>query len=214
VHGLSRLVGSDLRTCHRFWLDYDQTVLGLQQLARYGLRVEIRVVLHALTIPRLPELAEYIYRNLTFAEHVALMGLENIGYAPRNMDKLWIDPADYQDQRTNWNRQSRFCLRGGCTFRFITTSYVFFENRFGSLHANRFPIGRTYTWMNAASAAFAINAVAFSSGPQSCIVLIFTRCLRLANPRLAWRFVIVAISKVLMAVMFQNHFDRKLVRFP
>lgn len=77
---------------------FDQTVLGLQQLARYDLRVEIRVVLHAVTVPRLVELADYIYRNLTFAEHIALMGLENIGYAPRNMDKLWIDPADYQDQ--------------------------------------------------------------------------------------------------------------------
>jgi hypothetical protein len=31
-------------------------------------------------------------------EHIALMGLENIGYAPRNMDALWIDPYDYQDQ--------------------------------------------------------------------------------------------------------------------
>jgi His-Xaa-Ser system radical SAM maturase HxsC len=77
---------------------FDQTVLGLQQLARYGLRVEIRVVLHAITIPRLPDLADYIYRNFPFTEHVALMGLENIGYAPRNMEKLWIDPADYQDQ--------------------------------------------------------------------------------------------------------------------
>ena len=44
------------------------------------------------------QLAEYIYRNLAFAEHVALMGLENIGYAPRNMDSLWIDPHDYQQQ--------------------------------------------------------------------------------------------------------------------
>jgi His-Xaa-Ser system radical SAM maturase HxsC len=77
---------------------FDQTVLGLHQLARFGVRVEIRVVLHAITVPRLPHLAEYIYRNLTFAEHIALMGLENIGYAPRNMDKLWIDPHDYQDE--------------------------------------------------------------------------------------------------------------------
>jgi His-Xaa-Ser system radical SAM maturase HxsC len=77
---------------------FDQTVIGFHQLARYGIRVEIRVVLHAITIPRLTQLAEYIYRNLTFAEHVALMGLENIGYAPRNMDRLWIDPHDYQDQ--------------------------------------------------------------------------------------------------------------------
>src|SRR5581483_6912207 len=77
---------------------FDQTVLGLHQLARNGVRIEIRVVLHALTIPRLERLAEYIYRNLTFAEHIALMGLEHIGYAPRNMDKLWIDPFDHQDQ--------------------------------------------------------------------------------------------------------------------
>lgn len=77
---------------------FDQTMMGLHQLARYGLRIELRVVLHAVTVQRLPQLAEYIYRNLTFVEHVALMGLEHIGYAPRNMDKLWIDPHDYQDQ--------------------------------------------------------------------------------------------------------------------
>jgi len=26
------------------------------------------------------------------------MGLENIGYAPRNMKELWIDPYDYQEE--------------------------------------------------------------------------------------------------------------------
>lgn len=75
---------------------FDQTVMGLHQLARWGQRVEVRVVLHALTIRRLTNLAEYIYRNLTFVEHVALMGLETIGYTPRNLDHLWIDPYDYQ----------------------------------------------------------------------------------------------------------------------
>ncbi len=95
-------VYSDDSTIHDYVVQaqgaFDQTVIGLQQLARFGVRVEIRVVLHAITVPRLLQLAEYIYRNLTFAEHIALMGLENIGYAPRNMDKLWIDPHDYQDQ--------------------------------------------------------------------------------------------------------------------
>ena len=95
-------VYSDDSTIHDYVVQaqgaFDQTVIGLQQLARFGVRVEIRVVLHAITVPRLPQLAEYIYRNLTFAEHIALMGLENIGYAPRNMDKLWIDPHDYQNQ--------------------------------------------------------------------------------------------------------------------
>lgn len=76
---------------------FDQTVLGLHQLARYGIETEIRVVLHALTIPRLTRLAEYICRNLTFVHHVAFMGMEHIGHAPRNMKELWIDPVDYQE---------------------------------------------------------------------------------------------------------------------
>jgi His-Xaa-Ser system radical SAM maturase HxsC len=77
---------------------FDQTIIGLHQLARHGVEIEIRVVLHALTIPRLELLAEYICRNLTFVHHVSLMGMEHIGYAPRNMNELWIDPIDYQDQ--------------------------------------------------------------------------------------------------------------------
>ena len=93
---------SDVATDHDYIVQakdaFDQTVMGLHNLARWGQRIEIRVVLHAQTVGRLPELAEFIYRNLTFAEHVALMGLEHIGYTPRNVDLLWVDPYDYQDQ--------------------------------------------------------------------------------------------------------------------
>jgi His-Xaa-Ser system radical SAM maturase HxsC len=77
---------------------FDQTVMGLHQLARYSVPVEIRVVLHRLTIPRLPQLAEYVYRNFPFVAHVALMGLEPTGYTPRNKEILWIDPVEYQDK--------------------------------------------------------------------------------------------------------------------
>jgi len=77
---------------------FDQTLLGLHQLARWGQAIEIRVVLHKISVPRLPQLAEYIYRNLPFVSHVALMGLEPTGYMPRNKEKLWIDPTEYQDE--------------------------------------------------------------------------------------------------------------------
>lgn len=77
---------------------FDQTVAGLHQAARNGIRVEIRVVLHRLTLPRLAKLAEYIFRNFTFVEHIALMGLEYTGYTPRNIDELWVDPVEYQDE--------------------------------------------------------------------------------------------------------------------
>lgn len=77
---------------------FNQTVLGLHNLARYQQRVEIRIVLHKLSVPRLVKLAHYIYKNLPFAEHVAFMGLEYIGYTPHNIDKLWIDPYDYMNE--------------------------------------------------------------------------------------------------------------------
>lgn len=75
-----------------------QTVLGFHNLARYNQRLELRVVLHKQTIPRLTRLAKYIYKNLPFVEHIALMGLEHIGYTPHNFEKLWIDPYDYQNE--------------------------------------------------------------------------------------------------------------------
>jgi len=77
---------------------FEQTVIGLQNLDRYDVRVEIRVVLHALSIPRLPQLANFIARNFPFASHIALMGLEMFGLVHKNLNQLWIDPADYQQE--------------------------------------------------------------------------------------------------------------------
>ncbi len=77
---------------------FDQTIQGLYQLARYEQPVEIRVVLHKLTIPRLNDLAHFIYRNLPFASHVALMALEITGFTRPNLNKLWIDPYEYQPE--------------------------------------------------------------------------------------------------------------------
>lgn len=76
---------------------FHQTIRGIYNLARYNIRTEIRIVLHKQTIPRLKKTVEYIYKNMPFVEHVALMGLEIEGYTPHNLDKLWIDPYDYQD---------------------------------------------------------------------------------------------------------------------
>jgi His-Xaa-Ser system radical SAM maturase HxsC len=77
---------------------FEDTVLGLLNLGRYQVPVEIRVVLHQHTYARLPQLAEFIYRNLTFASHVTFMGLEMMGFAVSNLDSLWIDPWDYRRQ--------------------------------------------------------------------------------------------------------------------
>jgi len=93
---------SDLPWEHDFVVQsrsaFSETLRGLLNLARWRQRIEIRVVLHAHTVSRLPQLAAFIRRNLTFVEHVALMGLEHVGFAVGNMRGLWIDPADYQHE--------------------------------------------------------------------------------------------------------------------
>jgi His-Xaa-Ser system radical SAM maturase HxsC len=77
---------------------FNQTVKGLYNLAKRNVRIELRIVLHQQTIPRLLKLAKFIYKNLPFAAHITFMGLEHQGYTPFNMQKLWIDPLDYNNE--------------------------------------------------------------------------------------------------------------------
>jgi len=91
---------SDLAARHDFVVQakgaFDQTIRGVMNLKRCNVPVEIRVVLHAQTVGRLPELARFISRNLPNVDHVVLMGLENMGYVKMNLQALWIDPVEYQ----------------------------------------------------------------------------------------------------------------------
>ncbi len=75
---------------------FDETIRGILNLKQLNQQVEIRVVIHKQTCRGLPELAEFITRNLLFVDHVALMGLEMTGFTRANLDALWIDPADYK----------------------------------------------------------------------------------------------------------------------
>lgn len=76
---------------------FDETIHGILNLKRYGLRVEIRLVIHQQTLPRLVQTCEFIARNLLFVDHVALMGLEIAGFTRANLDILWVDPFAYRD---------------------------------------------------------------------------------------------------------------------
>jgi His-Xaa-Ser system radical SAM maturase HxsC len=77
---------------------FDDTIRGILNLKRCQIPVEIRVVIHKENYHRLPKLAEFITRNLLFVDHVALMGLEFMGFAKSNLKALWIDPYDYQNE--------------------------------------------------------------------------------------------------------------------
>lgn len=76
---------------------FDQTMAGLLNCYKQGISIELRVVLNKVTVKYLKELAEFISRNLFFVKHVALMGMENMGFAKLNRDAVFIDPWEYKD---------------------------------------------------------------------------------------------------------------------
>lgn len=93
---------SDLSEVHDYVVQadgaFDETLRGILNLKRFNQRVEIRVVIHKQTYQRLPDLARFIARNLTFVDQVVLMGLEMTGFTKANLNDLWIDPLAYQPQ--------------------------------------------------------------------------------------------------------------------
>jgi His-Xaa-Ser system radical SAM maturase HxsC len=77
---------------------FNETIKGILNLKSLGQRVEIRVVLQKHSVDRLEEIANFIARNLLFVDHVALMGLEIMGFTRANLDELWIDQYEYKDK--------------------------------------------------------------------------------------------------------------------
>jgi His-Xaa-Ser system radical SAM maturase HxsC len=75
---------------------FDHTVLGLLNLQRCKVPVEIRVVVQRANVERLVALARFISANLCFASHVAFMGLECAGRAVARWNDVWIDPAEFR----------------------------------------------------------------------------------------------------------------------
>lgn len=75
-----------------------KTVTGLYNLALFHIRIGIRIVVHRQTYYRLPQFAEFIYRNFPFVSQVAFMQMETVGLAKENFEKLWMDPYDYNEQ--------------------------------------------------------------------------------------------------------------------
>lgn len=74
---------------------YYETIAGLFNLAAYGACIELRVVINKLNYQRLPQLAEFIQKNLPFVAWTAFMGMEYIGYAVKNHNNVWIEPIEY-----------------------------------------------------------------------------------------------------------------------
>lgn len=74
---------------------YNETMLGLYNLAAYDIDIELRIVVNKMNYKRLPKIASFISKNLAFVSFVAFMAMEDIGYTIKNREKVWLEPLDY-----------------------------------------------------------------------------------------------------------------------
>lgn len=89
---------SDIDTIHNEIVGtktFHRTIKGIYNLAKFNVKIGIRIVVHKMNYKRLPQLAEYIYFNFPFVYQIVFMQMEPIGNALDNIEKLWIDPIDY-----------------------------------------------------------------------------------------------------------------------
>lgn len=68
-----------------------ETLAGLDNLYAADERIELRIVTSKLNCQNLPELARVVARRYPFCQHVCMMGLEMMGNAMVNRDRVWID---------------------------------------------------------------------------------------------------------------------------
>ena len=77
---------------------YNETMAGIFNLAAFGASIELRIVINKLNYVRLPQMADFIHKNLSFVAWTAFMAMEHIGHAVSNERYIWIEPIDYDYQ--------------------------------------------------------------------------------------------------------------------
>lgn len=74
---------------------FNETIAGLYNLAAFGACIELRIVINKLNYQRLPQLSDFIHKNLAFVAWTAFMGMEHIGHAVSNERNIWVEPIEY-----------------------------------------------------------------------------------------------------------------------
>lgn len=79
---------------------FNETMVGMFNLAALGALIELRIVINKLNYMRLPQMADFIHKNLPFVAWTAFMAMEHIGHAVTNEKNIWIEPIEYSDKLT------------------------------------------------------------------------------------------------------------------
>lgn len=121
---------------------YNETMAGMFNLAALGALIELRIVINKLNYMRLPQMADFIHKNLPFVAWTAFMAMEHIGHAVSNERNIWIEPIEYSDKLTEavsilsqWHKEVAvynvpLCLIPESIHRFAQKSISDWKNKY------------------------------------------------------------------------------------
>jgi len=92
IHSDSSLIHDEITSVKN---SFNETIMGLYNLAAYKIPIELRIVINKLNYQRLYHLSNYIYKNLPFVTCASFMAMEYIGLAVENTKQVWIEPIEY-----------------------------------------------------------------------------------------------------------------------
>lgn len=121
---------------------FNETMAGMFNLAALGALIELRIVINKLNYMRLPQMADFIHKNLPFVAWTAFMAMEHIGHAVSNEKNIWIEPIEYSDKLTEavsilsqWHKEVAvynvpLCLIPESIHRFAQKSISDWKNKY------------------------------------------------------------------------------------
>jgi His-Xaa-Ser system radical SAM maturase HxsC len=92
IHSDSSLIHDEITGIKN---SYNETIIGLYNLATFEIPVELRIVINKLNYKRLLQLSDFIFKNLSFVSCVSFMAMEYIGFAVKNSQQIWIEPTEF-----------------------------------------------------------------------------------------------------------------------
>lgn len=74
---------------------YQETLYGLYNLAMNSSAIELRIVINNMNYKRLPQISQFILKNLSFVSWISFIGMERIGNADTLDKHIWVEPKLY-----------------------------------------------------------------------------------------------------------------------
>ncbi|MDO5292355.1 MAG: His-Xaa-Ser system radical SAM maturase HxsC [bacterium] len=93
---------------------FKQTIKGIKNLHNVGIEVGIRIVVSKLNAYQLSELIDFISLEFPFVHYVNIMGMEVMGNAFKNKDKVWIE---YEELKPVLEQTIEKAIRNGIETR-------------------------------------------------------------------------------------------------